>query len=563
MDFHYTPLFQVGDDETAYHRLSREHIETIEVAGRRIVTVQAEGLRLLARTAMKDLAFFQRQGHLDQLAAIQDDHEASDNDRYVATTLLRNATVAAQQILPTCQDTGTAIVIAQKGEQVWTMADDAKALSHGIFDTYTQENLRYSQMAALSMFEEVNTGCNLPAQIDIFACQGDEYRFLFVAKGGGSANKTFLFQETTSLLNEMSLLRFCREKLPLLGTTACPPYHIALVIGGLSAEANLKTVKLASTGAYDSLPTSGDSTGRAFRDLEWEDRLLGIAQETGLGAQFGGKYLAHDVRVIRLPRHAASNPVGIGVSCSAHRNLKAKITADGIFLETLAKDLRPYQSRLRGKGQRPVRINLDQPMPEILAELSRYPVGTLLHLHGTMIVARDIAHARILQMLQEGKAMPEYFMQHPVYYAGPAKTPKDYASGSFGPTTAGRMDSYVDDFMALGGSMIMVAKGNRSQAVTAACQRHGGFYLGSIGGPAAVLAQESITKVEVIDFADLGMEAVHRIQVRDFPAFIICDNKGHDLFQAVLTNGKKGWSDQNSLCGSVVNRSRRSWNLPP
>ncbi|MDD5759812.1 MAG: FumA C-terminus/TtdB family hydratase beta subunit [Desulfobulbaceae bacterium] len=535
MDFHYSSLFQLAEDQTDYHLLSQEFTEVVEVAGRRIVKIHPEGLRLLARTAMKEIAFFLRKGHLQQLVAIQDDPESTDNDRYVATTLLRNAVVAAGQILPACQDTGTAIVVAHKGEQVWTMEDDAKALSHGIFDAYTQENLRYSQMAPLSMFEEVNTNCNLPAQIDIMACQGDEYHFLFVAKGGGSANKTFLFQETKSLLNEQSLRRFCQEKLPLLGTAACPPYHLVLVIGGLSAEANLKTVKLASTGYYDNLPTSGDSSGRAFRDLDWERHLLTIAQECRLGAQFGGKYLAHDVRVIRLPRHAASNPVGLGVSCSAHRNIKAKITPEGIFLETLVKDLGPYHQRLLGDSTESVNINLDQPMASILAELSKYPIGTLLHLNGSMIVARDIAHARIYQMLQAGQAIPDYFKRHPVYYAGPAKTPPGFTSGSFGPTTAGRMDGYVDAFQSQGASMIMVAKGNRSPAVTEACQKHGGFYLGSIGGPAAVLAQESIVKVEVIDFAELGMEAVRRIEVKNFPAFVVCDNKGHDLFRELLS----------------------------
>jgi len=534
MDFHYTPLYQLGTDPTPYHRLPGDHVEAMEAAGRRIVVVAPSALRLLARQAMTDCAFFLREAHLAQLAAILDDPAASDNDRYVAEALVKNAIVAAEGKLPSCQDTGTAIVYAHKGEQVWTMADDTKELSHGIFEAYTRENLRYSQMAPLSMFEEVNTNCNLPAQIDIHACQGDEYHFLFMAKGGGSANKTFLFQETKSLLNEANLTRFCRDKLPLLGTTACPPYHIALVIGGTSAEANLKAVKLASAGYLDRLPTSGDGTGRAFRDAEWEAQLLSIAQQTGLGAQFGGKYLAHDVRVIRLPRHAASNPVGLGVSCSAHRNIKAKITADGIFLETLAKDLTPYQVRLRPPPVDPVSINLDQPMVAILAELAAHPVGTLLHLNGTMIVARDIAHARLHAMIQHGQPLPGYFMDHPVYYAGPAKTPPGYPSGSFGPTTAGRMDSYVNDFQALGGSLIMVAKGNRSQAVTDSCHRHGGFYLGSIGGPAAVLAKESISQVEVIDFADLGMEAVHRIKVHNFPAFIVCDDKGHDLYQDIV-----------------------------
>lgn len=531
MDFPYTPLFQLGQDPTPYHLLTRTYVETIAAAGRRILSIDPEGLRLLAREAMREIAFFLPPGHLAQLTAILDDPAASDNDRYVAATLLRNAQVAAEQVLPSCQDTGTAIVVGHKGEQVWTHGDDAALLSRGIMDTYVKENLRYSQMAPISMFEEVNTGTNLPAQIDLFACPGEEYHFLFMAKGGGSANKTFLFQETKALLNEASLLRFCREKIPSLGTTACPPYHIALVIGGLSAEANLKTVKLASTGYYDTLPTTGDRSGRAFRDREWEERLLAIAQESGLGAQFGGTYLAHDVRVIRLPRHAASNPVGLGVSCSAHRNIRAKITGEGIFLETLAHDLSPYIERLPVVSTAAITIDLDQPMACILAELDRYPVGTLLHLNGTMIVARDIAHARIAQMINEGQEMPSYLKEHPVYYAGPAKTPPGYASGSFGPTTAGRMDLYVDRFQALGGSMIMVAKGNRSQAVTDACKQHGGFYLGSIGGPAAVLAKESITQVEVIAFAELGMEAVHRIRVQEFPAFIVCDNKGNDLFR--------------------------------
>lgn len=536
MDFNYAPLYQLGEDPTQYHLLTHDHVEAVKLADHRVVMVAPEGLRLLAREAMKDCAFFLRETHLAQLAGILDDPRASANDRYVATTLLKNATVAAAQQLPSCQDTGTAIIYAHKGEQVWTMSDDEKHLSHGIFDTYTRENLRYSQMAPLSMYEEVNTNCNLPAQIDIHACQGDEYRFLFIAKGGGSANKTFLYQETKSLLNEASLLRFCRDKVPQLGTTACPPYHIALVVGGTSAEANLKAVKLASAGYFDMLPTSGNRSGRAFRDLEWEARLLEIAGETGLGAQFGGKYLAHDVRVIRLPRHAASNPVGLGVSCSAHRNIKAKITSDGIFLETLVKDVSHYQDRLQSPSQKPISINLDQPMCSILQELNKHPVGTLLHLNGPMIVARDIAHARLHQMISEGHPLPEYFKNHPVYYAGPAKTPPGYPSGSFGPTTAGRMDSYVETFQALGGSLIMVAKGNRSQSVTDSCQRHGGFYLGSIGGPAAVLAQESITQVEIIDFADLGMEAVHKIQAHNFPAFIVSDDKGHDLYHTILAD---------------------------
>ena len=528
--FQYSPLFQVGQDQTKYRKLTSQHVELIDAAGRQILTVSPEGLRLLAREALRDIAFFLRAGHLDQLAQILKDKDASNNDRYVASTLLKNACEAAKQVLPSCQDTGTAIIMGYKGEQVWTGGDDHKYLSHGVFDTYTAENLRYSQMAPLSMFEEVNTQCNLPAQIDIFACPGDEYHFLFLAKGGGSANKTYLYQETKSLLTEKNLTDFCRRQLPTLGTSACPPYHIALVIGGTSAEANLKTAKLASTGYLDNLPTNGDQHGRAFRDLEWEKRILQVAQESKIGAQFGGKYLAHDVRVIRLPRHAASNPVGLAVSCSADRNIKAKITNEGIFLEELAKDLTPYQDKIEVKTKPPVNVDLEQPMAEILAELSKYPVGTLLHLHGTVIVARDIAHAKLKKMLDKGEDMPAYFKEHPIYYAGPAKTPEGLPSGSFGPTTAGRMDIYVDEFQTLGGSMIMLAKGNRSQQVTESCQRHGGFYLGSIGGPAAVLAKECITKVETVAFPELGMEAVRKIIVKDFPAFIITDNKGNDLY---------------------------------
>ncbi len=528
--FHYSPLFQPSQGKTKYRKLTAEYVTTIEAAGREILQIDPVGLRLLAREAMHDIAFFLRHNHLQQLHKILTDPESSDNDRYVGATLLKNACEAANEILPSCQDTGTAIVVAYKGEQVWTKADDHEILSNGIFDTYTKDNLRYSQMAPLSMFEEVNTKCNLPAQIDIFAHPGIEYHFLFLAKGGGSANKTFLYQETKSLLNQESLSHFCRQQLPKLGTAACPPYHIALVIGGTSAEANLKTVKLASTKYYDNLPTSGDQYGRTFRDLEWEKRVLKIAQESNIGAQFGGKYLAHDVRVIRLPRHAASNPVGLAVSCSADRNIKAKITKDGIFLEELEKDLSAYKETIDIKTKAPIDIDLEQPMPKILAILDKYPVGTLLHLNGTVIVARDIAHAKIKKMIDQGETMPDYFKAHPVYYAGPAKTPDGMPSGSFGPTTAGRMDIYVDLFQNLGGSMIMLAKGNRAKEVAEACHKYGGFYLGSIGGPAAVLAKECITGVETIAFPELGMEAVRKIYVRDFPAFIVCDNKGNDLY---------------------------------
>lgn len=531
MHFHYAPPFQVSDDQTPYRLLTREHLTTSRVEGMEVLRIEPEALRLLAREAFKEVSFFLRPTHLAQLASIVDDPEASNNDRYVADTLLRNAIEAAHGVLPSCQDTGTAIIVAAKGERVWTGADDRASLSHGVFETFTRENLRYSQLAPLTMFEEVNTRCNLPAQIDIYATTGNEYHFLFIAKGGGSANKTFLYQETKALLNEQSLLKFCAEKLPHLGTTACPPYHIALVIGGTSAESTLKTVKLASAGYYDNLPTHGDESGRAFRDLAWERKILAVAQRSGLGAQFGGKYLAHDLRVIRLPRHAASNPVGLAVSCSADRNIKAKITTDGIFLEELEKAPSRLASSSPVKMPAPVAIDLEQPMARILKELDRQPVGTLLHLHGTMIVARDLAHARLKELIDRGQPLPDYFKQHPIYYAGPAKTPAGLPSGSFGPTTAGRMDAYVDRFQELGGSLIMIAKGNRGPMVTKACHRHGGFYLGSIGGQAAILAKECIQQVEIIDFEELGMEAVRRIRVKNFPAFIICDNKGHDLFE--------------------------------
>lgn len=461
------------------------------------------------------------------------DPDASDNDRFVLYTLLQNACVAAGGQLPSCQDTGTAIVYGKKGQQVWTGGGDEEALSQGVYDTYQEKNLRYSQIAALDMFAEKNTANNLPAQIDLLATDGDAYKFLFVAKGGGSANKAFLYQKTKSLLNEASLEEFMREKLSDLGTAACPPYHLAMVIGGTSAEATMKMVKLASCGYLDGLPTTGDDSGRAFRDLEWEKRLLEIAGNCGIGAQFGGKYFAHDARVIRLPRHAASCPVGIGVSCSADRNVKGKITKDGIFLEQLEYHPENYMPAEAPEMVAPVTVNLDQPMEEQLKILSRFPIKTRLSLNGTLIVARDSAHARIKEMLDAGEPMPEYFKNHPVYYAGPAKTPEGMPSGSFGPTTAGRMDPYVDEFQAVGGSMIMLAKGNRSQAVTDACKKYGGFYLGSVGGPAAILAQDNITHVEVVDFEEMGMEAVRKITVKNFPAFIICDDKGNDFFQEI------------------------------
>ena len=529
-DFIYTPTFNLQKDETQYRLLSTDHIKTDQAGERSILCIAPEALQILAKEAFKDISYFLRTDHLDQLVAIFDSPDASDNDRYVASTLLKNAIESSQEILPMCQDTGTAIIVGHKGEQVWTQCDDKEELSKGVFQTYTTENLRYSQMAPISMFQEVNTGCNLPAQIDIYAEQGDEYHFLFIAKGGGSANKTFLYQETKSLLNEKSLIQFIQEKLPTLGTAACPPYHLAMVIGGTSAEANLKAVKLASCHYYDQLPTSGDGGGRAFRDLAWEEKLLQIAKETGIGAQFGGNFLCHDTRVIRLPRHAASNPVSIAVSCSADRNIKAKITKDGLFLEQLEKNLDSYKKKVLPATKQAIEIDLTLPMATIRHNLSKYPTGTLLHLNGPMIVARDIAHAKINELIQAGNPMPDYLTNHPVYYAGPAKTPSGLPSGSFGPTTAGRMDVYVDGFQAKGGSLVMIAKGNRSKAVTDACQKHGGFYLGSIGGSAALLARECITKVETIDFPELGMEAVRKITVQNFPAFIICDDKGNELY---------------------------------
>lgn len=530
-EFSYQKPFPIKKDTTQYRLLTTDYVKTIEVDGRKVLKVDPKGLELLAKEAFADVSFFLRPAHLEKLAHILQDPEASDNDRFVAHTMLMNQVVSAEGELPTCQDTGTAIVVAKKGENVWTGANDAEALSKGIYETYKDRNLRYSQVVPYTMFNEKNTGTNLPAQIDIYAEEGDKYEFLFLTKGGGSGNKTFLFQETKALLTEEALTKFINEKIRYLGTSACPPYHLAIVIGGTSAEATLAAVKKASAGYYDHLPTEGNDGGQAFRDLEWENKVLEICQKSNIGAQFGGKYFVHDVRVVRMPRHAASCPVGIGVSCSADRNVKAKITADGIFLEELEKNPARFVPKQAPHMAPAVNIDLDRPMDEVLKELTKYPIKTRLNLSGTLIVARDIAHAQIKQMIDEGKPMPDYFKKHPVYYAGPAKTPKGMASGSFGPTTAGRMDSYVDAFMSLGGSMIMVAKGNRSKAVTDACKKHGGFYLGSIGGPAAILAKDSIKSVEVVDFEELGMEAVRKIRIENFPAFIIVDDKGNDFFE--------------------------------
>ncbi len=530
MDFIYQDPYPILKDDTQYKKISSEYVKVEKLGDREILTIDPKGLELLSEVAMNDVSFMLRTKHLKSLANILDDPEATDNDRFVAYNLLQNASVAIEGELPSCQDTGTAIVMAKKGENVYTGADDAQWLSKGIFNTYEKKNLRYSQIVPISMFEEKNSGSNLPAQIDIYAKKGDSYEFLFLAKGGGSANKTFLYQKTKSLLNEKGMEEFIREKIKDLGTSACPPYHLALVIGGTSAEANLATVKKASAGYFDELPTSGNMAGQAFRDLEWEKRVQEICQESAIGAQFGGKYFTHDVRVIRLPRHAASCPVGLGVSCSADRNIKGKITKEGIFVEQLETNPAQFLPEVAPHLAPAVEIDLNRPMKEVLAELTKYPIKTRLKLSGTVIVARDIAHAKIKELLDAGKPMPDYFKNHPVYYAGPAKTPDGMPSGSFGPTTAGRMDPYVDEFQAAGGSMIMLAKGNRSQQVTDACAKHGGFYLGSIGGPAAILAKDNILKVEVVDFEELGMEAVRKITVKDFPAFIITDDKGNDFF---------------------------------
>ena len=532
-EYQYQPLFEFGPDTTPYRQLATEGV-TLD--GQEFLRVDPSVLREVSRQAFDDIAHLLRPGHLAQLRRVVDDPESSPNDKFVAVELLRNANIAAGRVLPGCQDTGTAIVMGHKGERVLTEGDDAEALSHGVFDAYEQRNLRYSQLAPLDMYTEKNTGSNLPAQIEIYAEPGDEYELLFIAKGGGSANKTFLYQETKALLNPVSLLAFVEAQLKTIGTSACPPYHLALVVGGTSAEFTLKTVKLASTKYLDRLPTSGNAQGRAFRDLDIERQVLEIAEGIGIGAQFGGKYFAHDARVIRLPRHGASCPVGLGVSCSADRQALAKITRDGVFLEQLEENPAKYlpdvtDDELDGDC---VRLNLDRPMKEILAELSKYPVATRLSLTGTMVVARDIAHAKLKERLDRGEDLPAYVKDHMVYYAGPAKKPEGRASGSFGPTTAGRMDSYVELFQSRGGSMVMLAKGNRSRQVTDACARHGGFYLGSIGGPAARLADHSITNVEVLEYPELGMEAIWKIQVKDFPAFIVTDDKGNDFYSQLM-----------------------------
>ena len=542
-DFSFFPL---GADETPYRKLTGDHVGIDTCRGERVVVVERAAVTLLAAEAFQDISHLLRPGHLQQLRNILDDPEATGNDKFVAYDLLKNANISAAGILPMCQDTGTAIIAAYKGQSVWTIPgapgpsgqagrSDEAALSAGVLKRYAESNLRYSQVAPLTMYEETNTGTNLPAQIDIAATGGDTYKFQFIAKGGGSANKTYLFQQTKALLNPESMLKFLDEKIRTLGTAACPPYHLAVVIGGCSAEQTLKTVKLASTRYLDGLPTRGAKSGHAFRDLELEEQILRLTREMGIGAQFGGKYFCHDVRVIRLPRHGASCPVGLGVSCSADRQALGKITADGIFLEALETNPAKYLPDVDAEslGGAVVSVDLNRPMAEVLAQLSQYPIKTRLSLTGTLIVARDIAHAKLKEGLDRGEGLPDYFKNHPVYYAGPAKTPQGLASGSFGPTTAARMDPYVDQFQAAGGSMIMLAKGNRSAAVRRACQAHGGFYLGSIGGPAARLAQDCIKKVEQVAFPELGMEAIWRIEVENFPAFIVMDDKGNDFFQGM------------------------------
>jgi fumarate hydratase class I len=535
-DFQYQDPFPLSKDDTPYRLLTKDYVSTVRFEGEEILKIDPEGLAFLAARAMRDVSFLLRPGHNEQVAKILSDPEASNNDRGVAIAMLRNAEVSAKFELPFCQDTGTATIIGKKGQRVWTGCRDEEYLSKGVFKTYTEENLRYSQTVALDMYREVNSGNNLPAQIDIYATEGDEYTFLFIAKGGGSANKTYLFQETKALLNPESLEKFLVEKMKTIGTAACPPYHLVFVIGGTSAESTLKTVKLASAGYLDNLPTAGNKGGQAFRDPELEAKLLKAARQCGIGAQFGGKYFAHDVRVIRLPRHGASCPVGMGVSCSADRNIKAKINKDGIWLEQLDDNPgRLIPEKYRGRHKHGVvTINLNQPMKQILAELSKYPVATQLSLNGTIIVGRDMAHAKFKELLDAGKPLPDYLKNHPIYYAGPAKTPPGKPSGSFGPTTAGRMDSYVELLQKNGGSMIMIAKGNRSPQVTESCKKYGGFYLGSIGGPAALLAEENIKKVECIDYPELGMEAVWKIEVEDFPAFILVDDKGNDFYSNLM-----------------------------
>ncbi|MDF7760298.1 class I fumarate hydratase FumA [Kosakonia cowanii] len=544
--FVYQDPFPLAKDETEYYLLSREHVSVAEFEGEQVLKVEPQALTLLAQQAFHDAAFMLRPSHQKQVAAILTDPQASENDKYVALQFLRNSEIAAKGVLPTCQDTGTAIIMGKKGQRVWTGGGDEAALARGVYNTYTEDNLRYSQNAPLDMYKEVNTGTNLPAQIDLYSVDGDEYKFLCIAKGGGSANKTYLYQETKALITPAKLKNYLVEKMRTLGTAACPPYHIAFVIGGTSAESTLKTVKLASTRYYDGLPTEGNEHGQAFRDVRLEQELMQEAHNLGLGAQFGGKYFAHDIRVIRLPRHGASCPIGMGVSCSADRNIKAKINRDGIWIEKMEANPAQYiPQELRQQGEGDVaKIDLNQPMNAILAQLSAFPVSTRVSLNGTIIVARDIAHAKLKELIDNGEELPQYVKDHPIYYAGPAKTPEGYASGSLGPTTAGRMDSYVDLLQSHGASMIMLAKGNRSQQVTDACARHGGFYLGSIGGPAAVLAQQSIKSLECVAYPELGMEAIWKIEVENFPAFILVDDKGNDFFQQIQNKQCAGCKQQ-------------------
>ena len=534
VDFKYQEMFPLGEDTTEYRLLTQEHVSSKSFEDSEILIIAPEGLEILAEQAFRDVAHLLRPSHLKLVAKILDDRESSDNDRYVALEMLKNAVISAEGEFPMCQDTGTAVVLGKKGQQVWTGFLDEEAISKGIFNAYTKNNLRYSQNAPLTMYDEKNTGCNLPAQVELYATQGDDYKFLFIAKGGGSANKTYLYQETKATLTPENLVNFMKDKMKTLGTAACPPYHLAFVVGGTSAEANLKTVKLASAGYLDNLPTKGSESGHAFRDRGLEDEILKISQQLGIGAQFGGKYFCLDTRVVRLPRHGASCPIGIGVSCSADRNIKAKITRDGIYLEKLETDPAKYLPEPEETADDAVKVDLNKPMDEIRSILSRYPVATRLLLSGKIVVGRDIAHAKLKERLDKGEGLPQYIKDHIIYYAGPAKTPKGYASGSFGPTTAGRMDPYVPIFQEQGGSMVMLSKGNRSKVVTQSCQKYGGFYLGSIGGPAARLGKECITNVETIEYPELGMEAIFMITVKDFPAFILVDDKGNDFFENLL-----------------------------
>ncbi|MEW5908662.1 MAG: fumarate hydratase [Thermodesulfobacteriota bacterium] len=534
MEFFYEKMFPLGEDKTPYRLLTGEHVKQGAFEGKNILKIESRGLEILTEQAFIDCSHLLRPSHLNLLKRILDDPESSDNDRYVALEMIKNAVISAEMVFPMCQDTGTAIIMGKKGEQVWTGFSDETAISKGVYNAYTRYNLRYSQNTPLTMFDEKNTGCNLPAQIELYAAQGDSYEFLFIAKGGGSANKTFLYQETKALLRPEKLIRFMMEKMKTLGTAACPPYHLAFVVGGTSAEFNLKTVKLATAGYLDSLPDHGSPYGHAFRDISLENEVLSESRKLGIGAQFGGKYFCHDVRVIRLPRHGASCPVGLGVSCSADRNIRGKITPEGIFLEQLEVDPSGYLPEIRQVEEKAVSIDLNRPMNEIRNMLSRHPVATRLRLSGNLVVARDIAHARLNERLKKGEGLPQYFKDHIIYYAGPAKTPEGYPSGSFGPTTAGRMDAYVSEFQKQGGSMVMLAKGNRSDTVTEACKANGGFYLGSIGGPAARLGKECITSVRTLEYPELGMEAIFMITVKDFPAFIIIDDKGNDFFKKLL-----------------------------